>query len=161
AAAQSDVAAARRDAARAQMASIPVARLRETAKGLRLDAVERAGDRTVADILATNQAALVRRPGLGEATAGQVTAAARQVLAASESRARIELAVAARTREQTRLLAHLRRYQLAQRAVDRARPMVEWFRSSALGRRRVAGPAARFWFARMFLRESSKEKADQ
>jgi superfamily II DNA or RNA helicase len=161
AAAQSDVAAARRDAAMAQMATIPLARLRESAKGLRLDAVERAGYRTVADILATNEAALVRRPGIGEATARQVIAAARQVLAASEATARVDFDVAARTREQTRLLAHLRRYELAQRAVDRARPMVEWFRRSCVGRRRVAAPAARIWVARLFVGTARKERADQ
>jgi hypothetical protein len=160
-AAQSDVAEARRDAAKVQMADIPVARLRETAKGLRLDAVERAGYRTVADILATNQAALVRRPGVGEATARQVIAAARQVLAASESTARVEFDVAARTREQTRLLVHLRRYELAQRAVDRARPMVEWFRRSSTGLRRAAAPAARLWVARLFVGKAKKEQADQ
>jgi len=161
AAAQSDVAAARRDAAKAQMATIPVGRLRETAKGLRLDAVEQAGYRTVADILATNQAALVRRPGIGEATARQVIAAARQVVAASESTARVEFDVDARSREQTRLLAHLRRYELAQRAVDRARPMVEWFRSRSVGRRRVAAPAARIWILRLFVGKAAKERADQ
>jgi hypothetical protein len=160
-AAQSDVVAARRDAAKVQMAAIPVARLRETAKGLRLDAVERAGYRTVADILATDEAALVRRPGVGEATAHQVIAAARQVLAASESTARVDFDVAARTREQTRLLVHLRRYELAQRAVDRARPMVEWFRSSSIGLRRAATPAARFWMARLFVGQAKKERADQ
>jgi hypothetical protein len=160
-AAQADVAAARKEAAKAQMASIPVGRLRETAKGLRLDAVERAGYRTVGDILATNEAALVRRPGIGEATARQVLAAARQVRAASEATARVELDVAARTEEQTRLLVHLRRYELAQRAVDRARPMVEWFRSSSSGLRRTAAPAARLWLARIFLRGSRKHRADE
>jgi SNF2 family DNA or RNA helicase len=161
AAAQSDVAAARRASAKVQMATIPVARLRETAKGLRLDAVEQAGYRTVADILATNKPALVRRPGIGEATASQVIAAARQVLAASESTARVDFDVTARTREQTRLLAHLRRYDLAQRAVDRARPMVEWFRSASTGRLRTAAPAARFWLARLFVGKAAKERADQ
>lgn len=161
AAAQSDVAVARREAARAQMATIPVGRLRETAKGLRLDAVEQAGYRTVADILATNEAALDRHPGIGEATARQVIAAARQVVAASESTARVDFDVAARTREQTRLLAHLRRYDLAQRAVDRARPMVEWFRSRSIGRRRVAAPAGRPWIVRLFVRRARKERADQ
>jgi SNF2-related domain/Helicase conserved C-terminal domain/Helix-hairpin-helix domain len=160
-AAQSDVAAARRDAAKAQMVTIPVARLRETAKGLRVDAVERAGYRTIADILATSEAALVRRPGVGEATAREVIAAARQVLAASESTARVHFDVAARTREQTRLLAHLRRYELAQRAVDRARPTVEWFRSASVGRRRIAAPAVRFWIARLFVSKARKERADQ
>jgi len=159
-AAQSDVAAARRDAAKAQMATIPVGRLRETAKGLRLDAVEQAGYRTVADILATNEATMVRRPGIGEATARQVIAAARQVVAASEATARVEFDVAARPSEQTRLLVHLRRYELAQRAVDRARPMVEWFRRSTTGERRAAAPAARFWVARLFVGKAKKERAD-
>jgi SNF2 family DNA or RNA helicase len=160
-AAQADVAGARRDAARAQMAKIPVARLRETAKGLRLDAVEQAGYRTVADILATNEAALVRRPGVGESTARQVIAAARQVFTASEATAPVEFDVAARPRDQTRLLAHLRRYDLAQRAVDRARPVVEWFRSASVGRRRAAAPAARLWMARLFVGRARKERADQ
>jgi SNF2 family DNA or RNA helicase len=160
AAAQSDVAAARRAAAKVQMATIPVARLRETAKGLRLDAVEQAGYRTVADILATGKTALVRRPGIGEATARQVIAAARQVVAASESTARVDFDLAARTPEQTRLLAHLRPYELAQRAVDRARPMVEWFRSRSIGRRRAAAPAARLWIVRLFVGKAAKERAE-
>lgn len=161
AAARSDVAAARRDAAKAQMATIPVGRLRETAKGLRLDAVEEAGYRTVGDVLGTTGAAMVRHPGIGEATARQVIAAARQVLSASEATARVEIDVDARTHEQTRLLAHLRRYDLAQRAVDRARPMIEWFRRRTVGRLRTAAPAARPWVARLFVGREAKERADR
>jgi superfamily II DNA or RNA helicase len=160
AAAQADVAAARRDSARADMASVPIGRLKETAKGLRTDPLEEGGYHTVADVLDAREAELVRLPGVGEATARRVVAGAQQLRTAAESTARIQFDVDDKTDEQTRLLVHLRRYALAQLALDRARPMVEWFRSEVTPLAEKARPAARFWLARMFVGSTRKVEAD-
>src|SRR5688572_10131952 len=88
-AAKSQVSAIRRDVALGQMAQLPISRLRETAKGLRLDALERAGYRTVAQLLGASGARLRAVPGVGDATATQALGAARQVLAATEQVVRL------------------------------------------------------------------------
>jgi superfamily II DNA or RNA helicase len=159
-AAQADVAAARKRAAREQMVAVPVGRLRETAKGVRLEGLEDEGYLTVADILDSSEAELVQVPGIGETTARRLIAAARQLSAASEATARVEFDVEARPPEQTRLLMHLRRYWLAQLAVDRAQPMVHWFHTTVEPLAEKARPAAWFWFSRAFVPSTRKVEAD-
>lgn len=80
----------------AQVALVPVGRLRETAKGLRIEALERAGLATVARILATDEFRLQAIPGVGATTAHQVLGAARQVLSATEQAVRIHFDVVER-----------------------------------------------------------------
>src|SRR6201994_1945726 len=70
----------RAEAARAELAGLPLDRLKDVARGrLMLGSLEKAGYRTVGDVLAAGLAGLDAVPGVGPQTARQVTAAARQL----------------------------------------------------------------------------------
>jgi len=143
----------------AQVALVPVGRLRETARGLRIDALERSGLKTVADILATDEYRLQTIPGVGATTAQQVLGAARQVFTATEQTVRLHLDVTKRVSEQTQLLLLLRRYDLATRAVDESRAMVEWLRQTMALTALAAAPAAKTWIRRAFMGSAAKSAA--
>lgn len=86
---------AREARVRRSLDEVPLSRLREAASiaGLRLTALEGAGLRSVADVLRRSAAELDAIPGVGEVTAKQVYAAARQVAdaAAADVRFRLDL----------------------------------------------------------------------
>ncbi|MGZ9933126.1 DEAD/DEAH box helicase [Streptomyces sp. NC-S4] len=68
------------DAAEQALAAIPVARLKEVTEGrLRLGEVERSGLRSVGQVLDAGSYRLRQIPGVGQRTADQVIAAARQI----------------------------------------------------------------------------------
>src|SRR4051794_32476072 len=70
----------RSDIVRAQLAVIPISRLKEITEGrLRLGAIEKAGYSTVSAILAAGRQRLEQLPGVGPQTSVQVIAAARQL----------------------------------------------------------------------------------
>ncbi|MBA2283083.1 MAG: DEAD/DEAH box helicase [Acidimicrobiia bacterium] len=158
--ARAQVSAIRRAVALGQMAQVPVARLRETAKGLRLDALERTGYRTVDQLLGATAARLRAVPGVGDATATQALAAARQVLAATEAAVRVHFDVVARPAAQTDVLVSLRRYDLAARAVDESQAMSQWLRATASPLAVDTEPAARPWLRRIFVRAAAKTAAN-
>lgn len=73
-----------------QLASIPVARLKETTQGrLRIPTLEAAGYRTLASVLAAGPYQLQTVPRVGEKTAAQIVAAARQLSHTLGANARI------------------------------------------------------------------------
>lgn len=146
----------RHELAMAQVALIPVGRLRETAKGLRIDALERAGFATVARLLATDEFRLKAIPGVGATTAQQVLGAARQVLSATEQAVRVHFDVVARTPQQTELLLLLRRYDLADRAVDESTPMIQWLRQAVAPAALASEAAAKPWVRRAFMRSATR-----
>jgi superfamily II DNA or RNA helicase len=78
---------------RREVATIPVARLRDTARDgrLRLGPLEAAGYKTVLSILDTTEHRLLAVPGVGEGTARHVMAAARQVAAAVEDNIKVRI----------------------------------------------------------------------
>lgn len=158
-AAKSQVSAIRREVALGQMAEIPISRLRETAKGLRLDALERAGYRTVAQLLGASAARLRAVPGVGDATATQALGAARQVLTATEQVVRLHFDVAARPAPQTELLLSLRRYDGAVQALDEWQAAIDGLRQTAGPLAEAAAPAARPWLRRAFMRSAAKAAA--
>lgn len=157
--ARSQVAAIRRDVALGQMAQLPISRLRETAKGLRLDALERAGYRTVSQLLDASISRLRAAPGVGEATATQALGAARQILAATEQVVRLHFDVITRPVPQTEVLLALRRYDVAIQALDEWREVIDWLRQTAGPLNHAAVPAARPWIRRAFMRSAAKEAA--
>jgi hypothetical protein len=152
--------AVRHSIAMGQVAKVPLGRLRETAKGLRLDALERAGYRTVDQLLGASSARLQAIPGVGEATANQALAAARQVLSATESVVRLHFDVVTRPPAQTEILVGLRRYDVAVAGYDQARPMIDWLRQYVAPLVADAEPAGRRWFARTFTRSATKNAAN-
>jgi len=157
--ARSHVGALRREMAMDQMAQLPVSRLRETAKGLRLDALERAGVRTVADLLGTSGARLRAVPGVGESTVTQALGAARQILAATENVVRLHFDVVGRPPAQTEVLLSVRRYSLAMQVLDESQEEIAQLRRAALPLAEAAAPAARPWLRRVFMRSATKDAA--
>lgn len=151
---------ARRRGALAQVDDIPIARLRESAKGLRLEALDRAGFTTVGRVLSAQPAHLLAVPGVGEATARQVLAAARQVQASAEHSFRLRFDIKTRTSEHGELLDLLRRYDDAVHAVEDLRPGVTWFRAEIVPHIARATPAASAGLRRLFTRPSTKASAD-
>ncbi|MDP8926998.1 MAG: helix-hairpin-helix domain-containing protein, partial [Actinomycetota bacterium] len=111
---------------KAQIAAIPIGRLRETTEGrLRLGAIEAAGYRTVAAAAAAVRHRLEQLPGVGPQTAAQVIAAARQLEAAIEESVRIRFDPDRRPSLHTQLLAALYAYEVAEQSVSPLRPQLE------------------------------------
>lgn len=156
---RSAVGGMRRSKAMEQVSAIPVSKLRDTAKGLRLESLERAGYRTVGHVLGASERQLQLVQGVGEATARQVIAAARQVLLASEEAVRLHLDVVARQADQTNLLVQLRRFDLTRRAADESEAMTAWLRTTVAPVALAARPASASWVRRTFRRSSAKTEA--
>jgi superfamily II DNA or RNA helicase len=101
----------RAQAARAELADLPLDRLKDVTRGrLMLGSLEKAGYRTVGDVLAAGLSGLDAVPGVGPQTARQVTAAAGQLESALAQTLAPRIDPDRRTGTQTRLLAALRAY---------------------------------------------------
>jgi hypothetical protein len=106
-------AALRQQMVRRELATIPIARLRETTAGrLRLGQLEKAGFGTVLAILDASPYCLQQVPGVGTATAAQAVAAARQVAAAVDHSLKVQIDLDPANPQSTGLLTAL--YQLGQ-----------------------------------------------
>ena len=102
-----------------QIERMPLDALRTASEGrLRLGAVEAAGFRTVAEVRAAGRSRLQSIPGVGEKTSAQVLAAARKVEGALHNVTRVRFDVDGRPKEQTKLLAGLREWEVAHRLID-------------------------------------------
>lgn len=102
-----------------QLARMPLDALKTASEGrLRLGAVEAAGLRTVAAVLAEGLRGLESIPGVGEKTSVQALAAARQIKTALRDVTRVRFDVDSRPKEQTELLARLRDWEMAHRLID-------------------------------------------
>ncbi|MCB0995948.1 MAG: hypothetical protein KDB21_12700 [Acidimicrobiales bacterium] len=149
----------RRAAALAQLNAVPVSRLKETTKGLRLDPIERAGFTTVGMIAVANASRLTSIPGVGDETARRVIAAARHVLAVTEDTTVIRFNVDQRATAQTELLALLRAYDTCRRAADEAGPTIQRVRHAVGSLPQAAEPATKSWARRLFLGSTTKTTA--
>ena len=110
---------ARDDVVHQQLATLPLARLKETTQGrLRLGLIEAAGYRTVGQAAAVGVARLQQIPGVGPQTASQVIAAARQLSLAMTQSVRLRLDPDTRPPPQTKLLAELHAYGIARPQVS-------------------------------------------
>lgn len=158
-AARAKVTEIRRAAALEQLNAVPVSRLKETTKGLRLDPIERAGFTSVGMIAVANASRLTSIPGVGDETARRVIAAARQVLAVTEETTVIRFNVDRRANAQTELLALLRAYDTCRRAADDAGPAIQRLRAATGSLPQAAEPATKSWARRLFLGSTSKTAA--
>lgn len=149
----------RRAAAIEQLNTVPASRLKEAAKGLRLDPIERAGFTTVGMIAVADATRLTSIPGVGDETARRVIAAARQVLAVTEETTVIRFNVDQRVTAQTELLALLRAYDTCRRAADDAGPAIQRARQAVGALPQWAEPAAMPWARRLFLGSGTKAAA--
>ncbi|MEU5881610.1 DEAD/DEAH box helicase [Spirillospora sp. NPDC047279] len=152
----------RRRAAREQLATMPVSRLKDVTSGrLQLPALERAEIETVGQVLDTTAYELQCLPGIGPQTAKQITTAAEQIAEAAERAASIRIGLDRGDRELTALVVALhllvnagpevpRARQTAEELDERLSPLVatarhavSWWRRLLAGReRREEGMAA-------------------
>ena len=102
-----------------QLARMPLDALKTASeRRLRLGAMETAGLRTVAAVMAAGSYGLQSIPGVGEKTSVQALAAARQIETALHDVTRVRFDVDGRPDEQTKLLARLREWEVAHRLID-------------------------------------------
>jgi superfamily II DNA or RNA helicase len=150
---------ARDDAASRQLATMPIARLRETTlSGVRLGAIEKAGYTTVGSILKTSPQRLMQIKGVGQHSAVQVIAAARQLEQAMKEGLHFRFDVDRRPKEQTALLETLADLDAAERAV---RPLRNDLEPLVASLDALVKPAkrARSRLRMFFSRRSKREEA--
>jgi superfamily II DNA or RNA helicase len=121
----------RAEQARAELASVPVARLKDVTGGrLRIGALEKAGFTDVRQVLEASAYELQLLPGIGAPTAAQLHSAARQLEQAARESTGIRIDVGRRDARTTTLLVAL--YRLVDagpdlpRAVEAARELDRW-----------------------------------
>ncbi|MDX6744392.1 DEAD/DEAH box helicase [Actinocorallia sp. A-T 12471] len=118
----------REDKARAELAGIPVTRLKDVTEGrLRLGGLEEAGYATVLDVLDASAYDLQQVPGVGPQTERQITAAARQVAVAAAESVAVRIDADTRDPRTTSLVTALHRLVSAgpglPRAIETARAL--------------------------------------
>ncbi|WP_243776504.1 DEAD/DEAH box helicase [Actinomadura nitritigenes] len=136
----------RADAARGQLAEIPVARLKDVTDGrLRLTPLEQAGLTTVLDVLDATQYRLQLVPGVGPQTAAQIQAAARSLAEAAERAAGIRIDAGRRDPATTALVVALHRLVNAGPDLRRARKEADGLAERLSPLAHDARPAASWW----------------
>ncbi|XRQ03322.1 DEAD/DEAH box helicase, partial [Actinomadura welshii] len=149
----------RAEAAREQLAALPLARLKDVTEGrLRLGPLEDAGFTSVADVLEATPYRLQLLPGIGPQTAKQLYAAAGGLAEAAERSAAVRIDVDRRDDAMTPTVVALHTLVNAgpelPKAVAAARGVAE--RLGPLVQ--DAGPAGAWW-RRIFARPSRRERA--
>ncbi|MEJ5256307.1 MAG: DEAD/DEAH box helicase [Acidimicrobiales bacterium] len=146
---------AREQLVQAQLRSTPVGQLKETTEGrLRLGPIEAARITTVAAVLAVETSRLRQIDGVGDKTAAQVVAAARQLESTLRQNVRVRFDPDVRRPTDTALLQALRQLELATQVVE---PMAEELRelSRELSRAiEAAVPATNAWRHRFSSRRT-------
>lgn len=109
-----------------QLTEMPIQRLRETTNGVvRFGAIERAGYRTVGDVVRAHPHRLTQIRGVGERSVYQVIGAARQLELALKDNLWLRLEADRKPQEQQRLLEALAEYRIAAKAIAPAREELE------------------------------------
>ncbi len=138
--------AAVREIVAAQLASMPVARLKETTEGrVRLGAVEAAGLTTVASVMRAGPHRLQGIRGVGPETATKLVAAARQLQGALTDSVRLRLDAEARPETHAALLAALDTWSTTERAVEPLRGRLQPLTSQLGELSKRAAPARSRW----------------
>ncbi|WP_173099860.1 DEAD/DEAH box helicase [Actinomadura verrucosospora] len=149
----------RAEAARGQLAEIPVARLKDVTDGrLRLTPLEQAGMTTVLDVLDATQYRLQLIPGVGPQTAAQIHAAAHSLAEAAERAAGIRIDAGRRDPATTALVVALHRLVNAGPDLPRARRAGDELAARLDPLVRDARPAASWW-RRVFSGPERRERA--
>ncbi|TYK48037.1 DEAD/DEAH box helicase [Actinomadura decatromicini] len=149
----------RKEAAREQLASIPVARLKDVTEGrLRLGPLEDAGFVSVADVLDTPPHRLQLIPGVGPQTARQLHAAAGSLAEAAERSASVRVDVERRDEVMTPVVVALHRLVNAGSDLPKARTAAHEVNARFGPLVRDARPAGSWW-RRVFALPSRRERA--
>jgi superfamily II DNA or RNA helicase len=163
--AQRAYSALRAEAARDELAQMPLERIKDVTHGrLMLGALEKAGFRTVGSVLTAGQSALDTVPGVGPQTAAQVVAAARQIEAALAETVTVRIDPDKRTIPQASLLGALHAYERAQanvppRAPDPA-PLKDEL-DDAVAQARPAGSRLRMFFSSAGRKQDARDALDR
>ncbi|WP_433468398.1 DEAD/DEAH box helicase [Spirillospora sp. CA-128828] len=149
----------RREAAREQLGSIPIARLKDVTDGrLRLGPLEEAGFTSVGDVLDATPYRLQLLPGIGPQTARQLHAAAGSLAEAAERSAGVRIDVDRRDEAMTPVVVALHRLVNAGPELPRARAAADAVDGRLGPLVRDARPAGAWW-RRVFARPSRRERA--
>ncbi|MFI0444897.1 DEAD/DEAH box helicase [Actinomadura sp. 6N118] len=149
----------RRRAAREQLASMPVARLKDVTSGrLQLPALERAEIETVLQVLDTTAYELQCLPGIGPQTANQIQAAAHQIAEAAERVATIRIGLDRSDADITALVVALHLLVNAGRNVPRASEAAVELDERLSPLVAMARPAVSWW-RRLFSSRERREEA--
>ena len=161
AAARAAYEAARDEIVARQLATMPIARLRETTEGgVRLGAIEGAGFDTVASVLRAAPHRLMQIRGVGQHSAVQVIAAARQFERAMADGLWLRFEVDRRPKEQGELLKALASYEVAENMVAPLRDDLDPLIAALDALERTAKPMSsriRLVFSRRRHREEARE----
>jgi superfamily II DNA or RNA helicase len=135
-----------KDVVAAQLAAMPVARLKESTEGrLRLGAIEAAGFRTVGAVLRVGRGRLQSIRGVGPETATKLVAAGRQLETALTGSVRLRLDAAGRPTSHTELLVALATWSATERNVAPLRGQLEPLASRVEDLSLQAEPARSRW----------------
>ncbi|MFI0482208.1 DEAD/DEAH box helicase [Actinomadura sp. 9N215] len=149
----------RKEAAREQLRSIPLARLKDVTDGrLRLGPLEEAGFASVADVLEATRYRLQLLPGIGPQTAQQLHAAAGALAEAAERSVGVRVDVERRDEVTTPLVIALHRLVDAGPELPRARAAAGDVDGRFGPLVRDARPMASWW-RKIFARPSRRERA--
>jgi len=154
-------AALRSEMVRRDLAAIPVERLKDSTAGrLRFGPLASAGYITVLDVLNASPSALLSVPGVGQQTATQIHAAARQVAAAIEDGLKVRVDLDPDNVLSTNLLVALSRHDRVQRAASKVREHARTVSESAGQDLNTATPTKGRvrWF---FTGRAKKERASE
>jgi superfamily II DNA or RNA helicase len=146
---------------RRDLAAIPVERLKDSTAGrLRFGPLASAGYVTVLDVLDTTPSALLSVPGVGQQTATQIHAAARQVAAAIEDGLQVRVDLDPGNVLSTNLLVALNRHDRVKRASAQVREHAKTVAESAGQDVKTATPMTGRvrWF---FAGRGKKERASE
>lgn len=128
---------------RRELAAIPVGRLNEATDGrLRVSALERARFRTVLDVLDSSRETLRTIRGVGEHTANQAVAAARQIARAVDEGLQVRIDLDPSNRESTALVQALASLRSTESRMAAVREHVERLADELPGLLAAAKPAA-------------------
>ena len=146
-------------AAKGDLASVPISRIKDVTGGrLRLGSLEQAGYETVLDVLDATPSALRLVPGIGERTAGQVHAAAKQIAEAAAEMAPVRIDVEQRDAETTALLVALHRLVAAGPGYPRARDAARTVEERLVEALPAARPAGG-WFRMLVAGHEGRRRA--
>ncbi|MFA1547420.1 DEAD/DEAH box helicase [Actinomadura chokoriensis] len=149
----------RAEAARKQLGSIPLARLKDVTDGrLRLGPLEEAGFTSVADVLEATPYRLQLLPGIGPQTARQLHAAAASLADAAERSATVRIDVERRDEAMTPVVVALHRLVNAGPELARARAAAGEVDERFAPLVHDARPAASWW-RRILARPAKRERA--
>ena len=156
---QAALAPVRAEAAREQLGSIPLARLKDVTDGrLRLGPLEDAEFTSVADVLAATPYRLQLLPGIGPQTARQLHAAAASLAEAAERSATVRIDVERRDEAMTPVVVALHRLVNAGPDLPRARAAAGEVDERFAPLVHDARPAGSWW-RRLLARPARRERA--